>query len=102
MAGTTPSHYPTLPFTTVNHGVVQVKRLHTTIDKPNCDTSEYRLIELPNGLVCLLRHSPYVEIFCVSLDVGVGRFDCLEPDAALALPIMLFMGSPKVLQLFII
>ena len=59
------------------------------------DDLDYRLVTLPNGLLCALVSDPDTERSAVCLTVGRGSFDDPHPFPGLAhfLEHLLFMGS---------
>lgn len=73
-----------------------MKALPTVIKSPN-DTLQYRALQLPNHLDCLLIHDPEAKLCAAVMNVGSGSFNDPESHQGLAhfLEHMLFMGSEK-------
>ena len=67
------------------------------VEKSSSDQREYRHIELPNGLRCVLASDSSTEKSSAALDVNVGHFSDLEDVAGLAhfCEHMLFLGTEK-------
>ncbi|KAG7926562.1 hypothetical protein KL925_003612 [Ogataea polymorpha] len=75
----------------------QYKVLSQNLEKPDIDDRQYRLIELPNGLVSLVISDPTTDKSAAALDVNVGAFqDPPElPGLAHFCEHLLFMGTSK-------
>ena len=67
------------------------------VEKSSSDQREYRHIELPNGLRCVLASDSSTEKSSAALDVNVGHFSDPEDVAGLAhfCEHMLFLGTEK-------
>ncbi|GMF83043.1 unnamed protein product [[Candida] boidinii] len=73
------------------------KLITEAIEKPDIDNREYKLIELPNKLQCLLISDPITDKSAAALDVNVGSFNDPDdiPGLAHFLEHLLFMGTEK-------
>ncbi|OWB55534.1 hypothetical protein B5S28_g1406 [[Candida] boidinii] len=73
------------------------KLITDNIEKPDIDNREYKLIELPNKLQCLLISDPITDKSAAALDVNVGSFNDPNdiPGLAHFLEHLLFMGTEK-------
>ncbi|BFZ54324.1 metalloprotease [Savitreella phatthalungensis] len=68
-----------------------------TIDKPELDTRQYRIVTLDNALECLLVHDPDTDKASAALDVNVGHLSDPwdTPGLAHFCEHLLFMGTQK-------
>lgn len=80
-----------------------LERVAERLEKPALDDRSYRVVRLPNRLEALLVHDPDTDKASASVNVNVGSFSDADdmPGMAHAVEHLLFMGTEKVLLLFV-